>query len=167
MPPRKKPEPTYIWIRQEGETEQAYEAFQTYLRLGTGRTIARAAAKLGKTNQALEPWSSRFGWVARVKAYDEYVVMAEADGLAHQMAEARDENLDLVRKLRGHLSNRLDEFIDKNQDPTVRWTQALVGMAKLEMNAFAIRDDAKTSERVERIEALVERVVELGSGLEA
>ena len=134
---RRKEEPTpYPWVRQPTETEQAYDAFQVYLRLVTGRTIARAEAKLFKTNQALEPWSANYGWVASVRQYDEYVITAETDGVAHEMAEARDENLALVRKLRGHLTNRLDEFIAKNQDPSIRWNQALTAMAKLEANVI-------------------------------
>lgn len=158
MPPRKKQEP-YIWVRQEGETEQAYEAFQVYLRLGAGRSIAKAAAKLDKSTQGLEYFSAKWSWVNRVAAYDNYLITAETDGLAHQMAESRDENLELVRKLRGHLSARLDEFIAKNQDPSIRWNQALTAMAKLEANAFSIRDDAKTTER---IEAVLEKVERLG-----
>ena len=156
----------YPWTRGPTESEQAYEGFQTYLRLGPGRSIAKAAAKLGKTNQALEPWSRKYGWVARVRQYDEYVMNAQTDGLAHQMTEARDENLELVRKLRSHLSDRLDDFIEKRQDPTVRWTQAIIAMAKLESNAFLIRDDAKTTERIERIETLVERALQLETGAE-
>ena len=158
MTRRKDPE-SYPWIKADGESEQAYEAFQTYLRLGTGRSIAKAAAKLGKTTQNLEAFSSRWKWVARVTAYDAYVMGADTDGLAHAMAESRDENLELVRKLRAHLTNRLDEFIEKNQDPTIRWCQALTAMAKVEANAFTVRDDAKTTERLESVMAKVERLI--------
>lgn len=164
MARRKEPEP-YPWIQQPTETGQAYDAFRVYLLMGTSRSLAKAAAKMGKTPQNLEDFSRRNDWVARVKAYDAYLITAETDGLAHQMAESRDENLELVRKLRGHLSARLDEFIAKNQDPSIRWNQALTAMAKLEANAFSIRDDAKTTER---IEAVLEKVERLGlmNGLE-
>ncbi|HSX99704.1 MAG TPA: hypothetical protein VLG91_20290 [Streptomyces sp.] len=153
----------YPWIRRDDETEHAYANFQSYLRMGTGRTLAKAAQKIGKTTQALGEFSRKHDWVERCRAYDRHIMTAETDGLAHQIAEARDENLELIRKLRNHLSDRLDEFVEKKQDPSVRWTQALMAMAKLEMNAFTVRDDSKTSERIERIEALVERVI----GMEA
>lgn len=158
MTRRKDPDP-YPWIQQERESGQAYGAFQVYLRLGTTRSIAKAAAKMGKTAQNLENFSTRYRWVERVEAYDAYVMGADTDGLAHAMAESRDENLELVRKLRGHLTNRLDEFIEKNQDPTIRWCQALTAMAKVEANAFTVRDDAKTTERLESVMAKVERLI--------
>ena len=161
--PARKEEP-YPWIRRGDETETAYEGFQAYLRMGPGRSIVQAAAKLGKTRQALEKFSKQFDWVARVTAYDEYVMTADTDGLAHDMAVARDENLALVRKLRGHLSNRLDEFIERRQDPSIRWTQALAAMAKLEANAFLIRDDSKTTEK---IEGLIEKVERLAMGVDS
>jgi len=160
-----RPEP-YPWLRRDTETDPAWEAFQTYLRLGKDRSIAKAAAKVGKTPQCLEVWSVRHQWVDRVTAHDNYVMLADTEDLAFQMTESRDENLELVRKLRGHLSARLDEFIDKNQDPTIRWNQALTAMAKLEANAFLIKDDAKTAERVTRIEELVERALSLDTGVE-
>lgn len=156
----------YPWIRRPDESEYAYENFQAYLRCGTGRTLQKAADKLGKTSQALGEFSRKHKWVERCRAYDQHIMTAETDGLASQMAEARDENLELVRKLRGHLSDRLDDFIERRQDPSVRWTQALVAMAKLEANAFLVRDDSKTSERIERIETLVERAISLETGTE-
>jgi hypothetical protein len=160
-----KQEP-YPWIRRDDETEHAYENFQSYLRMGTGRTLAKAAQKIGKTTQALGEFSRKHEWVERCRAYDRHIMTAETDGLANQMAEARNENLELVRKLRDHLSTRLDDFIVKKQDPSVRWTQALVAMAKLESNAFLVKDDAKTSERIERIEHLVERAIGMETGAE-
>lgn len=165
MAAREKPE-VYIWARQDGETEQAYQAFRTYLQLDGVRSIARAAEKIGRTAQNLETFSRRHAWVARVTAYDQHVATADTDGLVSDIAAARDENLELVRKLRGHLSDRLDDFIEKRQDPSVRWTQALVAMAKLEANAFTVRDDSRTAERIERIETLVERALSLETGAE-
>lgn len=161
-----KPEP-FPWTRGGHglpETEQAYQAFQVYLRLGTGRSLAKAAAKLDKTTKGLEMFSVRHKWVERVQAYDDYVVTADTDGLVIAMAEARDENLELVRKLRNHLSNRLDEFIEKKQDPTIRWCSALTAMAKVEANAFAIRDDSRTTEK---LEAIIEKMERWGLGFDA
>jgi hypothetical protein len=164
-----KKEP-YPWIRRDDETEHAYENFQAYLRMGTGRTLAKAAQKIGKTTQALGEFSRKHEWVERCRAYDRHIMTAETEGLASQMAEARDEatdeNVKLVRKLRTHLSERLDEFIDKKQDPSVRWTQALLAMVKVEASVFLTADTVKTTERIEHIESLVERIVGMDSGVE-
>lgn len=149
----------YIWTRRADENEPSYEGFQTYLRLGAGRSIAKAAEKLGKSRQTLEPWSAKYNWVERARAYDVHLETAATDGFTHQLAEARDENLDLARKLRGHLSRRLDDFIERNQDPSVRWSQALNSLCKLDATAFAMKDDPKTSERLQSIERLVIELV--------
>ena len=77
--------------------------------------------------------------------------MAETDGMVHQLAACRDKNLALMDKLRGHLETRLDTFIARGEDPTIRWTQALTAMAKVEQNSLLLKDDAKR--------ALVSRLV--------
>ena len=156
----------YPWVRRDDESSRAYADFQAYLHLGPTRSILKAAMELGKTEPNLKNLSRQYDWVRRCKAYDQYVMTAETDGFHDRVALSRDENLELVRKLRGHLSARLDEFIEKNQDPTVRWNQALAAMAKLEANAFLLKDDVKTSERIERIEELVERALSLDTGVE-
>lgn len=66
------------WLRQRGESSQAYEAFTAYLKLGSGRSIraAYAAAKgLQKGIRTAPPgrwtaWSRRHRWAARAAAYD-------------------------------------------------------------------------------------------------
>lgn len=149
----------YPWIRREDEGEKPYTAFRTYLNMPLPRRIQGAADMDGRSLQLYAGWSAKFKWVERARAYDSHVTTAETDGLVSQLTQARDKNLELVDKLRGHLSDRLDTFIRDKQDPTVRWTQALVGMAKLEQNSFMLKDETKSTERIERIEALVERAI--------
>lgn len=149
----------YVWVRRADESQAAYDAFRTYLLAGTKRTLQATAEATGKSIQSIKRYSSHHDWTERIIAYDAHTARAETDGITNRLATNRDANLDLVDKLRSHLSRRLDDFVASNTDPTVRWTQALAAMAKLEANAFTYRDDPKTSERVERIEALVERAL--------
>lgn len=149
----------YVWVRRADEPQPAYDAFRTFLLAGTRRNLNATAEATGKSIQAIKRYSTSHDWLDRAKAYDAHTMRAETDGLTNRLATNRDANLELVDKLRRHLSHRLDDFVASNTDPTVRWTQALAAMAKLEANAFTMRDDPKTSERVERIEALVERAL--------
>jgi len=55
------------------ETPKAAAAFQDYCLLGSSRSLAKLAQKLGKPSgytRQLETWSSDYHWVKRVAAYD-------------------------------------------------------------------------------------------------
>jgi hypothetical protein len=147
------------WVRQEGETTQAYEAFRVYLLLGGSRTLPKVENELGKSRQLISHWSAKWNWVERCRAYDVHVVEARTDGMINDLAASRDKNLALMDKLRSHLSDRLDTFIQRKEDPTIRWTQALTAMAKVEANWIMLKDDSKTDARIGRIEELVERAI--------
>lgn len=152
-----------IWTRRDGESSSAYEAFKAYLYLGKDRTLEKAGEASGKTMAASEALSAKHDWVARSRAYDSYIVTADTDGMVHALAETRDKNLALMDKLRGLLDSRLDDFIARRDDPTIRWTQACVAMTKIEANSLAMADTKKTSERVQHVEELIEKALELRS----
>lgn len=149
-------ETPYSWTRRDDESNPAYEAFRVYL---DARSTTKVAEQLGKSVTLITRWCHEKDWVERVKAYDVYTMTAETDGLANAIAESRDKNLALVDKLRGHLDSRLDDFIAQRQDPTVRWTQALTAMAKVEQNCFMLKDDQKTTDKLERVEGLIDRLM--------
>ena len=151
---------SYVWTRREAETDPAYQAFKMYLDLGSVRTCDKVARSLGKSLTLITGWSAKHDWGARVRAYDTYVLTADTDGLVHQLAESRDKNLALMDKLRDHLSNRLDRFIERDQDPSTLWTNALTAMAKVEQNSLLMGEKqmTKSSEGVTKVAKLVERI---------
>ena len=70
------------WEKQDHETSKAYAAFCAYRDMGTNRSLTnivqivhgdipegKRKAKRGR----FEIWSSKYGWVARVEAYDDYL----------------------------------------------------------------------------------------------
>lgn len=150
----------YPWMRLETETPQAYDAFRTYLRLEGERSVRKCAEAVGKDKTIIGTWSKRHDWIERARAWDSYVTTAGTDGIVDAMTESRTKNLQLVDKLRDHLSSRLDHFIETKTDPTVRWTQALAAMAKVEQNAFLLKENAKERAELDRAMALVERLEE-------
>ena len=150
-----------IWTRRDGESSSAYEAFKAYLYMGKHRTLEKAGEASGKTMAASEALSAKHDWVARSRAYDSYIVTADTDGMIHALAETRDKNLALMDKLRGLLDSRLDDFIARRDDPTIRWTQACIAMTKIEANSLAMGETKKSSEKVANIEALLEKVIEM------
>lgn len=149
----------YEWERREGEQSLAYTAFREYLHLGKDRSLQGAADKVDRSYSLVRRWSTAYEWVDRSRAYDSYVMNADTDGLVHTLTESREDNLALMRKLRGLLTTRLDTFIERNEDPTIRWTQALTAMAKVEQNFLMLKDDQKTAAKLDDVMGLVERAL--------
>lgn len=58
------------WERQKGESAQAFEAFSTYLEMGTDRSIRAVGQKLDKSRTQIGKWSKAWDWQERVRAYD-------------------------------------------------------------------------------------------------
>ena len=152
----------YPWVRRERERGQAYAAFREYLTQGPRRTVRAAAEAAGISADSAYDLSKRHDWGARATAYDQHLASAATDGLASQMASARDDNLTLADKLRGHLSNQLDQCIAQRDDPTVRWSQALAAMVRLEEHAFRLKDDPKTTAARSRVEEYLQRIENAG-----
>ena len=56
------------WEKQPKESRQAFQAFQMYRDLGYARSQAKVAAALGKSEDLIARWSSRWRWVERADA---------------------------------------------------------------------------------------------------
>ena len=70
------------WEKQEHETSKAYAAFCAYRDMGTDRSFTKAIPiifnnipddKIRLKYGQISAWSSKYGWVARVEAYDVYL----------------------------------------------------------------------------------------------
>jgi len=64
-----------IWERVPGESSKAYEAFCIYRDLGVDRSIEKTAKNRLKPGSYswLRNWSSKYNWVERARAYDDYL----------------------------------------------------------------------------------------------
>lgn len=62
-----------VWERQKNESQQAYEAFVAYRDLGAERSTAKVAQRLGKSKALIQRWCSRYDWVERARAYDNFI----------------------------------------------------------------------------------------------
>lgn len=148
----------YSWTRREDETTPAYEAFRAYLNLGGKRSLLNVAQELSKSEQMLKRWSAQYSWVERARAYDSYLMVAETDGHAEELARVRNRHMALADKLLDHLDRRLDDFIEHNQDPSVRWTQAFSAGTKAQESATRMKEQSKESGVLEQILAKVQKL---------
>jgi hypothetical protein len=92
------------WLRQPGESPQAYVAFQFYLQLGPKRSLDAVGRKLyptarrpgkprrkrGKTGR-LEAWSKRWRWGERTLAYVDHQSRREWEALEREQERAAAE----------------------------------------------------------------------------
>jgi hypothetical protein len=71
-----------LWEKQKSESSKAYAGFCSYRDMGVCRSLAKAVNTVHgestkdkpSTNiRQLSTWSSKYGWVARVEAYDVYL----------------------------------------------------------------------------------------------
>ncbi len=86
------------WERQQGESAQAYEAFNLYLKMGTERSCRKVAQELSKSDTIIRRWSSAWSWQKRVRDYDTELArieFAEAKKAAKEMRE-RQINLSVL-----------------------------------------------------------------------
>lgn len=56
--------------RQPGEPSKEWAAFVCYRDLGISRSLAAVSSETGVPKRQLERWSSKWGWVERVAAYE-------------------------------------------------------------------------------------------------
>lgn len=144
------------WSRQRGETSKAYEAFTTYLELGSQRTTRRVAEELSKSETIIKGWSSQHGWVERARAWDSVPREAVADAHAAMAARIAAQHEELATKLMAKLTRNVD-LLPEGQDPSMRFSTAM-GAAR-QSHQFATelgkpKDDTK-AEITKAIEALV------------
>ena len=86
------------WEKQDHETSKAYAAFCAYRDMGTDRSFAKIIptvygqiplSKHRAKRGQLSEWSVKYGWVARVEAYDVYLeenVRRESEAAIKKMA---------------------------------------------------------------------------------
>lgn len=75
-----------------GETARAYQAFEAYRDMGVERSLEKVASgDNGVTSglPVLRNWSAAHDWVARVRAFDEYVASRAADKAVESAATVR------------------------------------------------------------------------------
>ncbi len=99
------------WERQPKESAQAYEAFDLYLKMGTGRSCRKVAQELSKSDTIIRRWSSAWSWQKRVRDYDAEVArteFAEAQRAVKKMRERQIQTAMLLQKKAVQALDKLD-----------------------------------------------------------
>jgi hypothetical protein len=144
--------PRHPWDRQPGETDAAYRAFQTYLKLGAGRSLSAVRGQRKGNDRArkgnappghITRWSVVHRWVERADAWDRHVTAAESKALedaAVRGARARADRIAAWRE-QSDLSTwgafalqarRLDKIAKAEDDPKMTPASAAANSAALD-----------------------------------
>ena len=136
----------------------AYDAFREYLRMGPGRKLVTLAKQTGRSERMLQKWSSDHNWVQRSTDYDAYLLGAEVDGFAAQLASVRSKHMEITDLALEKLLVNL-RLLKPGQDPSIRWTQALTAVLKGQKDALALREEKNGGDGIiERIMTKLERL---------
>ncbi len=81
--------------QQRKESDKAFAAFSVYLSQGPARSLAKTAAKLGRSKVLMEKWSSKFEWPARVAAYNSHMALVEREAAE---AMVREKGVDWAKR---------------------------------------------------------------------
>ena len=81
--------------QQPKESDKAFAAFSLYLSQGPERSLAKTAAKLGRSKVMMEKWSSKFDWPGRVVAYNSHMALVEREAAE---ALVREKGVDWAKR---------------------------------------------------------------------
>ena len=87
------------WQKLDGnpkkESQKAFEAFEMYCQMNSGRTIAKVAQYYGKTVGAIHIWSGKFDWVERAAAYDDWRNEKHLQTLETKIEKSAEKEVDV------------------------------------------------------------------------
>lgn len=102
--------------RLPGETTKAYAAFRIFLKLGSERSVRKAARKRNKGVTVVAEWSSKYQWTERAAAFDEHVARIEQaamDKQAQADAQKWADRLNAHRERRFHIGTLMLDTAEK------------------------------------------------------
>lgn len=92
-----------------GETPEMVAAFDAYLKMGEGRSLAKLAKALKKRKATVENWSKRMGWHDRIIEWQE----EEAERAKEQMKKEFFNDAANLRDFKSDILHKLKEKFDR------------------------------------------------------
>jgi len=109
-----------IWERQLKETSKAYKAFCEYRDLGSDRSLSKLTQELNVSKTHLGNWSSKYNWVERVEAFDDYIESRVRDSNEKAIVEMRTRHAKHSQELQEALALLLEVLNRKiEKDPNL------------------------------------------------
>lgn len=126
------------WERQKGETLKAFHAFTVYRDLGVERSLTNVKRKYDETGKkgsfgVFGVWSARYGWVERVKAYDDYIDRKKRAEREKAIVDMAERHAKLAVAFQQRVAERLMKFSPDELTPgnLARWLDVAVKLERL------------------------------------
>lgn len=129
----KAPSDAAPWERQDGESPQAWRAFQAFRDLGQDRTIRAAAERIDRSRATLVKYSMDFAWMDRAAAWDR-----------EQDRQAQKAQLAAIKRMR-------KTHADLGSAMLVKAAKALKSLSDDEIKAGDISRMVEVGSKLERI----------------
>lgn len=132
-----------LWERQPNEPPKAWEAFVTYRDMGLKRSNSKVGNELGKSKVLIDKWSSRYRWVSRCKAYDEWVDSETRRLTEEARRKMAERHARIAMAMQSKIAKRLERIEIETEDGEVdlenqvpiglldRWLQLAVNIERL------------------------------------
>ena len=125
-----------IWERQPDERSKAYAAFCVYRDLGPDRSLEKTRQKLGKSagyTRWMHTWSSKYDWVTRAQAYDDYMERLKRAKNEKAILEMVDRHARLAVGFQQRIAQRLAEINPSELTPAdmARWLEVAAKLERL------------------------------------
>jgi len=105
------------WERQQGESEQAWEAFLTYRDMDPPRKVQAVASKLSKSRQQITKWKSAWSWEERARAYDNQIDREVKEKVVDDRQEMRERHIYIAKSLQKKALDALKNLRPEDMSP--------------------------------------------------
>lgn len=131
------------WERQSGESAKAWEAFRLYRDAGVDRSVRKTAEALSKSRQLIERWSSDWGWVVRVDAWDKEQDRLHQVELAKQRRAMALRHARIAAAMQGKIVERLQAIkpAELSVGQLASWLQVATTVERLALGEATARTE--------------------------
>lgn len=134
-------EALHAWEQQDGESAEAFEAFQVYLAQPPAqRSLRNAAATLQKSDTLIGGWSSKWEWQRRILAHDRHIARGTNREIELGRAEMRSRIIIQAKNIQSRVASRVLDMKQADID-NLKPSECVAMLrlaAELEMKARAI-----------------------------
>lgn len=126
------PEPINVWDRHPGESNEAYEAFWTYIEMGQNRSHVRVAARLGKSVPLMSRWAKYHKWRLRSYQWDLAQDRVRQDLHRDALDKMAQRHAAFAQAMNGKIIKRLKEMDVDDMTPRdlAQWFKILVAIER-------------------------------------
>ncbi len=124
-----------LWERMPGESTKAYSVFCQYRDLGPERSLEKLRQKLAKSRSraTLTRWSSKYNWVERARAYDDYIDKKKRAEHEKAILKMVERHAKLAMAFQQRIEERLKKINPEELGPAdlVRWLDVATKLERL------------------------------------